>query len=159
MSHFTNDPRNPGASAKEGTFFGPIFSVSLARKNILLGVIGACLYGGLILLGVVLILLGSGLLTGNYYETGPAKAMLIGSVIGMIIESLLCFTLGFLIYRGSHIAAIVALVGFVIEKLIFHPRDFNIGHAVIPIFIIVLLAYGVRGTLALKKIKEAPQFQ
>jgi|JI10StandDraft_1071094.scaffolds.fasta_scaffold88736_2 hypothetical protein len=153
-----NDQHNKVGSAKEGIFFGPIFSASLAHKNILLGMIGACLYGGLILFSSVVLFLSSGLLTGNL-DLGIARGPFIGSLIGLTIEALFCFTLGFFIYRGSHVAAIIALVCFAIEKILLHPPGFGIGHVVFSIFIIVLLAYGVRGTLALKKIREAPRFQ
>lgn len=117
MSNFTNDQSNQRiTSAKEGIFFGPIYSQSLARKNILLGMIGACLYGGLMIFGVVVFLLSSGLMTGHFNQPGQVKAVLIGSLTGMTIEALGFFALGFFTYRGAPAAAIIALAFFVLEK-------------------------------------------
>jgi hypothetical protein len=65
--------------------------------------------------------------------------------------------LGFLILRMSRVAAVAALVLYIIERIVLWTRVSSIGGASIPMMLVIVLCFvsSVRGTFAYQRYRES----
>ncbi|MEZ5648136.1 MAG: hypothetical protein R3E60_04200 [Alphaproteobacteria bacterium] len=135
--------------------FGPVQSFESAQKQARIGAYAAYAYAGVIVLIAVTSLLSPSF---NQGVMGPTStSQLIGATIGMLIEALIYGGLGYAISRGSRVAAVVSLVAFVLEKIVFLPPKISLIGVVFSIAMLVLFTIGIRGTVAWHRLNVSPQ--
>lgn len=133
----------PRSSAKS-FLFNPVMTPTLSRRCIWLGAGAAYFYGGITLLIGIAILLSPSFAEG-FFGKEVSDGGRIGGSVGMVVQAVIYFGLAFAISRGNRIAAVVALIAFIAEKLIFPPAQLTLGYFIFSLIIALLLAFGIRG--------------
>lgn len=141
MNNSTNLPK----PASKNSLFYPVMTETLSRRCIWLGAGAAYFYGGIALLIGIAVILSPSFAQG-FSQKDMSDASRIGSSVGMLIQGVVYFGLAFAISRGNRSAAVVALMAFVAEKLIFPPTPLTLGYFIFSVTLALLLALGIRGT-------------
>lgn len=144
----TEAKTKPKKTLKE-KFWPNVSTPEEARYAARQGMWAAYIGGGLSLFAVVVSFLSSDVrgFLGELLEVTPGEQDIIfGILIMIMIEALIFIGLGFAIGKMSRVAAVIALILFLLDKTVMPPA--NVGGIIFAAAFLWLYALGIKGTFA-----------